>query len=141
MCTVEITAAPALDHDAMMLARFGCKVSPNGYLERAILWNLCAHLAARGFLPFRINDGDEMPRVSSAKEVLELAFNLDEVSVRFRKGKRGAEHGVLVMIGEGDTLISDWNYNDGDADGFNAAMESFDPFAIAPALLVRGATA
>lgn len=141
MCTVPVTAAPALEHDAMMLARFNCKVSPNGYLERAILWNLCAHLAAHGFAPFRINDGDEMPRVSSAKEVLELAFNLDEVSVRFRKGARGNEHGVLVMIGEGETLISDWNYNDGDADGFNAAMESFDPFAIAPALMVLGATA
>jgi len=63
MCNVAITPAPALDHDAMMLKRFNSKVSANGHLERAIVWNLCAHLAAAGFAVVSIDDGEDVTDV------------------------------------------------------------------------------
>lgn len=132
MCNVTITAAPALDHDAMMSQRFGSKVSANGHLERAIAWNLCAHLAAAGFAVTDVHDGEEETEVSDAKAALELVFNLDEAWLNFTKGKRS--HTVFLVMGNGDCIVSDWNYSADDADGFNAAMDAFNAEAIAPAL-------
>lgn len=40
---------PELDHDALMLQRYGIEVSPTGRLERRIVANLITHLAADGF--------------------------------------------------------------------------------------------
>jgi hypothetical protein len=36
------------------------------------------------------------------------------------------EHGVLLVLGNGEDVISDWNYFDDDHDGFNAAMQAFN---------------
>ena len=132
MCNVTITAAPALDHDAMMSQRFGSKVSANGHLERAIAWNLCAHLAAAGFAVVSVDDSEEVTKVADARAALELVFNLDEAWLKFRKGR--ASHVVFLVMGNGDCIVSDWGYTEGDADGFNAAMDAFDAEAIAPAL-------
>jgi len=58
---------------------------------------------------------------------MELIFNLDEASLRFTKDGT-KEHGVLLVLGnDGLDVISDWNYSDGDHDGFHKAMESFNP--------------
>lgn len=35
-------------------------------------------------------------------------------------------HGVFLVLGEGEDIVSDWNFTEGDPDGFNAAMEAFD---------------
>jgi hypothetical protein len=37
----------------------------------------------------------------------------------------GTEHGVLLVLGNGFDIISDWNYTDGDPDGFNAVMDVY----------------
>ena len=116
---------PELDHDAMMLSRFGQRVEPNGKLERRIVANLISHLAAHGFKTAYTFDGDEYRRCRDMKAAMELVFNLDEVSLRFRKPK-GATHGVLLVLGNGVDIVSDWNYLNGDPDGFNAAMNAFD---------------
>lgn len=115
---------PELDHDRMMKERFGHEVGARGRLERRIVAGLCAHLEAAGFAPHSVYDGEEETRVSNAKEAMELVFNLDEASLRFAKpGHR--EHGVLLVLGNGEDLVSDWNYSKGDCDGFDAAMEAF----------------
>lgn len=134
MCNVTITRAPALDHDAMMAQRFASKVSANGHLERAIVWNLCAHLAAAGFAVVAVDDGEEVTKTADAKAALELVFNLDEAWLYFRKGRNGRRRVVFLVLGEGDTIITDWSYTEGDADGFNAAMNAFNAEAVAPAL-------
>lgn len=115
---------PELKHDAMMLAQYGREVSANGRMERRIVAALCGHLKERGFEPIAVFDGEERTKTSDAKSVMELVFNLDEASVRFKKAGH-SEHGVLLMLGEGDTIITDWNYTEGDPDGFDAAMEAF----------------
>lgn len=129
--------APALDCDALMLNKYGRGVSPQGKLERRIVAALIAHVLSAGFKLHSVNDGDEITPVSTAKEAMELIFNLDEASLRFYKGGRKGEtqdalsaddwHGVLLVLGNGIDIVSDWNYSTGDADGFNATMDSFDP--------------
>lgn len=64
---------------------------------------------------------------------MELIFNLDEVSLRFipvscsqLKSKAEYEHGVLLVLGNGCDIVSDWNYTEGDPDGFSAAMDKFN---------------
>lgn len=127
---------PDLDHDAQMLSRFGCGVSPNGRLERRIVANLIAHIERAGFKVHSVNDGDELAPVSTAKEAMERVFAVDEASLRFYRGGRKGRgfdglsnddwHGVLLVLGNGIDVISDWNYSEGDADGFDAAMNAFD---------------
>lgn len=132
---------PALDCDALALTRYGHKVSPNGKLERRIVANLIAHCGNHGFVPSYVWDGEEATRVHDAKSAMECIFNLDEASLRFvpagaEVGKpdpynngytaHDNEHGVLLILGNGIDIVSDWNYNAGDADGFNACMEAFD---------------
>lgn len=127
MITVE---APDLDHDKMMLERFSHMLSENGKLERFIVANLFAHLAEHDFYPRAIWDGEDVEKVSTAKEAMEFIFNLDEVSVRVAKGAKRAKgesrHGILLVLGEGVDIVADWNYLADDSDGFNACMEAFD---------------
>lgn len=123
------TLPPALEHDAMMAARHGSRIRAEGRLERLVFWNVCAHLAANGWQPFMVYDGDDETKVSDAKAAMELAFNLDECHVHFRKGK--ARHSVFFVFGnDGPDVIADWRYSDGDADGFNATLEAFDADAV-----------
>ena len=46
-------------------------------------------------------------------------------------GKDETLHGVLLVLGNCEDIITDWNYRDGDPDGFDAAMEAFDAYAVA----------
>lgn len=135
---------PALDHDAKMLKEFGHKVTPNGRLERRIIAALIAHLKRNGFSVVGVWDGEEFTKASNAKEAMEAIFNLDEASLRVitegfnreehektrnfksRNAFADNEHGILLVLGNGVDIISDWNYFKDDRDGFNAAMDAFD---------------
>lgn len=131
-CAVTLTNAPALAHDAMMLERFGCRVGANGRLERFIVWNLCAHMAAKGWNVHDVYDSEEITKVADARAAMELIFNLDEAWITFAKGRN--RHRVFLVIGNGCDIVSDWGYTVHDPDGFNAAMESFDSERVADAL-------
>ena len=122
---MQIIQAPALEHDAMMASRFGAKVSPEGRLERRIVANLIAHLRKDGFRPDYVYDGGDHIRVTSAKAAMEVVFSVDEATLQFRK-PGFSRHGVLLILGNGVDVISDWNYSLGDPDGFDAAMDAFD---------------
>lgn len=130
---------PQLDIDELMARRHGHTVSPNGKLERRIVAALIAHLESRGFVPMRTWDGEEWERTTDTKSAMEVIFNLDEVSLRFIPAAKRelversfeeigeVEHGILLVLGNGVDIVSDWNYFADDGDGFNAAMEAFDP--------------
>jgi hypothetical protein len=115
---------PSLDHDAMMKKRFGHEVSPKGRQERRIVANLIAHMEREGWKVQGVHDGDGFDKAADMKSAMELIFNLDDAGLYFEKGD--AEHRVLLILGNGVDIVSDWNYSNGDADGFNAAMEKFD---------------
>lgn len=116
--------APALDHDAMMKKRFGMEVSATWRRERRIVANLIAHMEREGWKVQGVNDGDEFTETADMKSAMELIFDLDEAGLYFHKG--GTEHRVLLILGNDMDIVSDWNYSEGDADGFNAVMEKFD---------------
>lgn len=153
---------PALDIDK----RLG-HPHARGRCERRIVAALIQHLDARGFVVSSVFDGEEVHVVDDAKATaalgtligrtqaaMEWVFNLDEASLRFRHrsidreadektrdGPRGwtdAEHGVLVVLGNGEDCIADWNYTEGDPDGFDKAMDAFiDEPEDGPSLLQR----
>ena len=117
-----------LNHDTMMREKYGIVVSQNGRVERRIVANLIAHLDAQGFSLHSIYDGETTTRVDNTKAAMELIFDLDEASLRFFSTRLTPDdwHGVLLVLGNGVDIISDWNYYTDDRDGFNAAMDSFD---------------
>lgn len=120
---------PDLDIDAFMLKRFGSKVSPSGRLERRIVANLCAHMERHGWAVQGVHDGDDFHEAKTVKDAMELIFDLDDAGLYFERD--GQEHRVLLVLGNGTDIISDWHYSNGDSDGFDAAMEAFDAEAYA----------
>jgi hypothetical protein len=118
-------------------------------LEKKVVRGLIRHMKGAGWLPFRVNDGEEMVYVEASESAaMSAVFSVDEASLRFvpaiffrvrpdigadakvirewRSKCIDAEHGVLIVLGnDGYDAISDWNYSEGDADGFNAAMDAY----------------
>lgn len=125
---------PLLDQDARMAEI--CK-RPNVLehwqaMERRIVWELSNYLQSKGFTIHAVFDGDDYTKVNNdIKAAMELIFNLDEASLRItHPDYPDSEHGVLFIMGNGNggrDLIADWNYETDDRDGFDAAMEAFDP--------------
>lgn len=124
--TKPAVVVPELEHDAMMRARFGHEVTPNGRLERRIVAALCAHMAQHGWLPATLIDSDNVrTKVHDTKSMMELLFNLDEAWVVFSKGSND-KHAVRFILGNGEHIVSDWGYTEGDPDGFDATINAFD---------------
>lgn len=126
-----IYEVPALDHDAMMLKKYGQKVSPNGKLERRIAWNLLTHLEAGGWTVFELDDSDEVAQITDSKQAMELIFNLDQADISVGNADRSCTHMIRLILGNGVDMISDYTYGEGDIDGFDALMSDFDAEACA----------
>jgi hypothetical protein len=120
---------PELDHDAMMLTRYGHKVGPIGRLERRLVAAFCAHMADRGWRPSQLDDGETVTPVHDAKSAMELIFNLDESCLTFTDGTHA--HAVLLINGNGIDMISDYASFRDDRDCFAATVAAFDPEACA----------
>ena len=115
---------PALDIDARMLEEFGTKVSPNGKLERRVVANLIAHLAARGFVIREVHDYQELNRVAGVKEAMELVFNLDGCNLHFHETATGKMRCLVLVLGNGTEILADYFAHQGDA--FDRALSEFD---------------
>lgn len=104
--------------------------NPGGTVgENRVVSALLRHLRAAGFSIRGVWDGEEMHKLTTDAEIKNMIFNLDESSLRVRK-EGFKEHGILLVTGNassGEEIISDWNYTTGDPDGFNAAMDAFNP--------------
>jgi len=85
-------------------------------------------LKRNGWLVSGVWDGEEMEHPATVLETLALVFNLDESSIRMSKDGGKTDHGILIVLGnarDGSEVVSDWNYSEGDADGFDALMDRF----------------
>lgn len=136
---------PKLDHDSLMKERFNVRVTENGRLERLIVASLISHMAEKGFCVTGVWDGEDFHKANDAKSAMEAIFSLsDEASLRFvlaegfdrekhesnrvitvRNPNAYApnERGVFLVIGNGEDIISDYNFSPDDKDGFDAAMK------------------
>jgi hypothetical protein len=55
--------------------------------------------------------------------MMEIIFDLDVSRPYFEKGDKF--HSVVLVCGNGEDILSDWNFAEGDADGFDAVMRTF----------------
>jgi hypothetical protein len=117
-------AVPALDIDAQMLAQFGKSVSTKGKLERRIVANLIAHLAARGFVIREVDDYQELHRVQGVKAAMELVFDLDGCNLHFHETATGKMRCLVLVLGNGTDILADYFAHQGDA--FDLALAEFD---------------
>lgn len=116
---------PELAHDAMMRKRFGQTVSPQGRLERRIVWNLLAKLEAAGFTSFRVDDGEDVSEWGKPKAAMELIFNLDDAYLHVHKASSPI-HWVRLVLGNGFDVISDYGTPLVVQDGFPEVMDAFN---------------
>lgn len=122
---LPIVEPPVLAHDTMMLTKWGNKLNQCMRTERKLIWNLLAHLEARGFKLTGANDGDEQYKLTDMKAAMEVVFSVDEAWLYVRKNKARIGHTIFIVLGnDGYDCVND--YSIGETDGFTAAMESFD---------------
>jgi hypothetical protein len=96
----------------------------NNKIERAIITALIPFMQGAGFKLVCVFDGEELVKVKTAEEAIDAAFAVDESRIMF-KANDGETHGVLLILGNGEDVISDWSYSEGDPDGFDKHMDSF----------------
>jgi hypothetical protein len=121
----DTVVVPILDHDLKMEQQYGHKLLPRECLERRIVAALIAHLGAKGWAPWGVDDTEDHTPVRDAKSAMEVIFSAD-LGYLFLRNKEGATHYVMLVGGNGQDIISDWSYAEGDTDGFSAAMDSFN---------------
>lgn len=118
MTPIPRVTAPELPIDAARTLR------KDQILERTIVANLIAHLANQGWTVLGVHDGELIERMTDTVEAMNLIFDLDMSQVHFGKGE--TYHVVLLVMGNGIDIISDYTLAKDDADGFDAAMRSFN---------------
>lgn len=124
--TAPVKQAPALAVDA------GHTLRLEGKIERRIVWNLISQLWDAGFAVVAVDDGEDRVRCAKAESpalaAMEAAFAVDEcyLIVKPKSRKHSGEHWIKLVGGNGEDIVSDWGYNTGDPDGFNAFMEAFN---------------
>lgn len=111
---------PELDIDKIL-----GRPNAHGRLERETVFNLLSTLEKSGFSAIAIDDREEITKVSTIKDAMELVFNLDESIVVLKKNKVTHRIGLIMGNNEVCDMIFDWTYSDGDPDGFNSLMEEF----------------
>lgn len=94
-------------------------------LELRIVVALCKHLESKGFAIEAVYDGEEDILVSDIKGAVKEIFKVAE-AVLFVSKSGFLRHGITLHPDHGIEILANWNYCDGDPDGFNAAMEEFD---------------
>ena len=126
MSKQTIQQPPVLSIDQQAEKEFGRGVEPRGRIERRVVWNLLVRLGNAGFHPTSVDDGEEVVSVTTLQEAMELVFNLDEARIRFKKSPSGRGSVLIVLGNDGWDCVSDWSYQLGDPDGFDALMQGFD---------------
>lgn len=95
------------------------KNPPNTHVlkERAIVWNLLAHLAQGGYMPV-------------AAEAFDTIFSVDESRLIVRHAGDDRSMVIVLILGNGSDLISDHSDPTYDPNGFSALMDAFDAEAV-----------
>lgn len=103
-------------------------ISAVGLIERAVLSLLLTELARERWLCRRtasIGEGFDWSKVPGCDpDIVKVrVFKHDTAThLEFQKGKRGGTHWVQLGGSEGWDMLADWDYTEGDPDGFNALM-------------------
>jgi hypothetical protein len=87
-------------------------------LEDLIIRRMIAEVTAAGFTLFGVNDGEEVIKADTVEKAREVIYSVDDSTVIF-KDSRGKRLGVLVILGNGQDVLSDWHDDEGP---FDAAL-------------------
>lgn len=96
--------------------------------ERTVVRDLIAHLSVAKFIAIGVDNGEEYITTRVTSEVMDHVFSVDEAMINFESVMNSKQHSVFIVLGnadDGSEVIADWNYSDGDADGFDKAMNAF----------------
>lgn len=99
-------------------------LDPSEELARRIVSKLMHHLEATGFEIVAVIDEED--RYDNSDPVIAMGniFAIGEASLIVRKND-SPEHGILLIPGNEEDIISDWSYSTDDTDGFDKTMEAF----------------
>jgi len=102
-------------------------IGPNEELTRRSVGKLIRYLGSKDFEIVGVWDEEEIYVTNDPATAMGHIFAVDETSLRVRSqiGNHGREHGILLTPGNGEDIISDWNYSTNDVDGFNKVMRAF----------------
>jgi len=89
--------------------------------EIEIVFDLFHTLSRSGWEMFKVYDGEESHHISSVFELIEAVESVELVWVYFRKN--GRTHGVMLIQGNDQDIISDYTYNN-EEDEFQNLVES-----------------
>ena len=95
--------------------------------EQKVFANLVVHLEQHGFKPVSVYDGEETEKTPTMKDMMELVFNLDECECYFMKEGFPARLIYIVLGNSPEEIVADHSMPNDETDGFDAAMQSFDP--------------
>lgn len=96
----------------------------NTKLEETIIKNLCSHLTKHGFTIPGVDDGGVYTKTSDTDVILDTVFSVGEAWIRVRK-PGFARHSIMLIPGNGEDIVGDHSYSEGDPDGFERAMNEF----------------
>jgi hypothetical protein len=89
--------------------------------EKSIVRDLLKHLAKKGFTVESVYNTSEDVPVKNINEAMKAIFDTDISRVHFKEKGAGS---VLLVGGNDENIISDWNFHE-DNDPFDKAMEEF----------------
>jgi hypothetical protein len=92
--------------------------------ERQIVRKCIRLLVAGGWFPTFVFDGEEYVKVTGETAAMSAVTAVDESTITFSKmGRRN--HGVKIILGNGNDVISDYNCGD---EEFNSLMDAVNEY-------------
>lgn len=94
--------------------------------ERQVVWALFQHLQAHGWTPYAVDYGPRTT-VGTAKDAMEIIFDLDEAKVRFENPAFKGKHCVFLVRGNSPhEVVCDYSFDADGADDFGPLVDGFD---------------
>lgn len=114
---------------ALNRVKFLLDLAPREELERRTVAKLMRYLERKGFEIIAVADGEERYDTSDHAKAMGHIFAVEMANlyVHSHVDGVGREHGIFLIPGNGEDILADWNYSEPDADGFERAMDEFEP--------------
>jgi hypothetical protein len=116
MSAYDLTPCTSPKHPACNIAH--ARLAQEATMIRALIRNL----KLQGWTPAYVFDGAEHVKVRNETTALDVVFSVDDSTITFQKGAE--RQGVKIILGNGEDCIVDWDYQSGDSNGFDTAMEA-----------------
>lgn len=90
--------------------------------EASIVFGMIEAMVAAGYPLAGAHDGEEYQETDDPIKALQSVFSVGTSHIYFRNKDTGARHWVMLIVGNGPDIISDYGQS---KDGFTDALETF----------------